>query len=100
MVVDQTHVRGAPERHRLILDRTIPRQATASGAASKIQSSCFFQIFKERLTFIRDQESECTPSEVKRPSYLGMLIPDTWRMVELIGIEPTTPWLQTRCSPS
>jgi hypothetical protein len=25
---------------------------------------------------------------------------DQCRMVELAGIEPATPWLQTRCSPS
>jgi len=43
---------------RLPLDRAIPKQITAFGPASKIQSICFFQIFKERLTFIRDQESE------------------------------------------
>ena len=36
----------------------------------------------------------------KASSDFGLLIPDAWRMVELIGIEPTTPWLQTRCSPS
>jgi hypothetical protein len=33
------------------------------------------------------------------PARLGQIIPD-WGLVEDDGIEPTTPCLQSRCSPS
>ena len=55
----------------------------------------FFRIFKEQpISILRNQKSN------DRLALVCPLASALWGLVELIGIEPTTPWLQTRCSPS
>ena len=74
-------------------------------ALIKLHGRLAFLIVKEQpmLSGIRRQETAASPSSLAahraRLSVLCLLNSD-YRLVELIGIEPTTPCLQSRCSPS
>ncbi len=53
------------------------------------------------MTFIRSiQLSKNSLSIIKLKKYRKITSLRAQKMVELSGIEPLTPWLQTRCSPS
>ena len=56
-------------------------------------TSRFLQIVKERTATTREE------SRLRATTRCALVIP-RWKLVELIGFEPTTPCLQSRCSPS
>ena len=70
----------------------------------------YYQIVKERKKGVRSLFSNLSKQLIRRPFDLELrsrserpdlrLITNTLELVELIGIEPTTSGLQSRCSPS
>ena len=58
----------------------------------------FFQIFKERNQFDQKIKAKQFSARTARPVWLCLL--KMKAVVEVDGIEPTTPCLQSRCSPS
>jgi hypothetical protein len=71
--------------------------SSAAEAASRLGGSSKFLPVTQRQTRWRS-------ATIRFPSVYSFrrsqLLKDSGKLVELTGIEPVTPWLQTRCSPS
>ena len=67
----------------------------------KTEYDIFFRIVKEQPTHSTRNDARAHSSEFARASSLGFRdrLPDAG-VVEVNGIEPMTPCLQSRCSPS
>jgi hypothetical protein len=88
-------------RYNLTQSRPFFRPPLARQPALPSKTLYFFHIVKERL------QTSLPEGPAKKPEANPLSLasafsvsPATFKLVELIGIEPTTPCLQSRCSPS
>lgn len=86
-----------PSREAHTFPHAKPRTASDRFTSSSLLKNSRTTGIRYQLSGISNRARRCRPSI---PLITCLLIPDPWCMVELIGIEPTTPCLQSRCSPS
>ena len=76
-------------------------QSQPVSRSKKTEYDIFFRIVKEQPTHSTRNDAQATSSELACASSLGSVTDFRGRkVVEVNGIEPMTPCLQSRCSPS
>ena len=96
---------GSSSRYAAILSsgeqRTVVYAITTRIQIKKTEYDIFFRIVKEQPTHSTRNDARADSSEFARASSLGFCHrPPCAEVVEVNGIEPMTPCLQSRCSPS